>query len=410
MTVALLCIGTELTRGDVTNTNGSWLAQELTERGFEVAAIDVVDDDLGRIIDALRRLSALHEWVICTGGLGPTTDDITRDAAAALLGVELNLDPSSLQAIETRMLRFGRVMSPSNRRQAYFPAGATVLPNDYGTAPGFVMQFGRAKLAYLPGVPQEMRGMFADQVAPLLELPEARTPFEQLFHTYGMGESALNDALEGIEAEFDVTIGYRVRFPEVDVKVLAREISEEASKAKAERASRVVRERLGEHIYAEGRQSMPEVLGERLMNRNGKLAIAESCTGGLVSSLITEQAGASAWFLGGVVCYANEVKTGLLGVKSSDLESHGAVSREVAEALAHGIRRLTSADYGLSITGIAGPTGGTADKPVGTVWFGLVTKEHCVVENRQFHGERTRIQRLAAYHGLKMLLSALPRT
>ena len=407
MTVALLGIGTELTRGDISNTNGGWLAKELTELGFEVAAIDVVDDYLPRIVDAIRRLSERHEVVICTGGLGPTTDDITREAAAAVLGVELRLDATSLVAIEARMSRFGRSMSPSNRNQAAFPEGAQIIANDFGTAPGFAIFPGYSKVFFLPGVPQEMKSMFAACIVDKLGLPQARTPYELLFRTFGLGESAVNDRLVGIEAQFGITIGYRVHFPEVDVKLLCRDPSSEAARHRAQQASLVVRERLGDYIYAEGPSSLPEVIGAKLVALKQKFALAESCTGGLVSALITEHPGVSPWYAGAVVCYGNEVKSRVLGVSPGLLETHGAVSKPVADAMVEGVCRITSADYALAITGLAGPSGGSDEKPVGTVCFAVKTPNGTRLDLRLLQGDRTRIQRLAAFHGLKMVLSAL---
>lgn len=410
MTVALLGIGTELTRGDLANTNGTWLAQELTALGFEVTAIEVVDDERTRIVATLERLSQTHELVICTGGLGPTTDDLTTACAATLLGVALAFDPPSLTAIEARFVRLGREMTESNRKQAYFPSGATILANDWGTAPGFAIEHGKAKLFFTPGVPQEMRPMFAERIVPLLSIPQERTPHEVVLRTFGLGESAINDTLNGIESEFDVTVGYRIRFPEVDVKVLVRDVDSTKALDRAEQAKAAIFSRLGSYVYGEGPVTLPIVIGQTLTRLNRKLAVAESCTGGLLSSIITEQSGVSGWFLGGVVSYANEVKTAILQVQPELLVKHGAVSEAVARAMAEGVAAATGADYALAITGVAGPEGGSDDKPVGTVCFALRTPLGQVSCRKQLTGERVRIQRLSAYHALKLLLDDLAST
>jgi nicotinamide-nucleotide amidase len=407
MTVAILGIGTELTRGDIANTNGAWLAKELTALGFEVAAIDVVDDDRTRIIDALSRLAKKHTLIVCTGGLGPTTDDITTECAAQILGVDLELDAPSLTAIESRMARFGHSMTESNRKQAYFPKGATIFSNDWGTAPAFKITLGSATVFFTPGVPTEMKAIFEERIVPSLGIPLDRTPYEIVFRTFGAGESALNDRLRGIEAEFDVTIGYRVHFPEVDIKVLARDANLEGAKTRANQAASVVRTRLSDCIYGEGKTFLPLVLGSHFDALNQRFAIAESCTGGLVSSLITEQPGVSSWFAGSVISYANDVKSDVLGVSKETLLLHGAVSTEVAQSMVEGVCSILRCTYGLAITGIAGPTGGSEEKPVGTVVFAVKGPRGIVTIKKHFHGERARVQRVAAYFGLKLVLDYL---
>lgn len=334
MTAGLLGIGTELTRGDIANTNGAWLARELTLLGFEVTAIDVVDDDPDRIVAALERLTNAHELVICTGGLGPTTDDVTTVAAARALGVDLRLDSASFDAIRARLVQFGRGMTESNSKQALFPSGAEILANHWGTAPGFSIRLGRARCVFLPGVPSEMMEIFQHQLVSSLDLPLKRTPFEILLHSFGLPESTLNDRLQGIEREFGIVIGYRVRSPEIDIKLHARDDRLEVAMERAERAAAAVVERLGEVIYGRGNVTLAGVLAEKLTKRGLDLGLAESCTGGLVASLLTAEAGASRWLRGGVVAYSNQVKSSILGVPSSAIELNGAVSIEVAEAMA----------------------------------------------------------------------------
>ncbi|HMA92650.1 MAG TPA: CinA family nicotinamide mononucleotide deamidase-related protein, partial [Polyangiaceae bacterium] len=402
-----LGIGTELTRGDIANSNGAWLAKELTLLGFEVTAIDVVDDEPNRIVSALRRLAETHELVICTGGLGPTTDDVTTVSAARALGVDLALDPGSVEAIVLRLAQFGRSMTESNRKQALFPIGAEILPNHWGTAPGFSIQLGRARCVFLPGVPSEMMAIFQHQLIPSLALPFERTPHEVLLRTFGLPESTLNDRLRGIEQEFQVIIGYRVRMPEIDVKLHARNVRPDVAMERAERAAAAVIERLGEVVYGRGEVTLAGVLAEKLVKRGLYLGVGESCTGGLVASLLTAEAGASCWFRGGVVAYSNQVKSSALRVPSAIIEANGAVSIEVAEGMAEGVAAALGCNVGIGVTGIAGPGGGTEQKPVGTVCFAVHGPFGTRSEAKLFAGERTRIQRWAAYYALAMLNSAL---
>lgn len=404
MTAALLGIGTELTRGDITNTNGSWLAQELTRLGYEVADIDVVDDDPDRIVAALTRLSSLHELVICTGGLGPTTDDLTTACAARVMGVALELHQPSVEAITRRLAQYGRSLTDSNRKQAFFPKGAQILPNDWGTAPGFVITLNRAKIVFLPGVPSEMMALFEHRVVPGLGLPSERTPHEIVIRTYGLPESTLNDRLAGIAEQCDVVIGYRVRMPEIDVKIHARHARCEVAEVHAERAASAVLERLGPVAYGRGNVSLPGVVGERLKRNHLSLGVAESCTGGLLASLLTSEAGASEWFRGGVVAYSNEVKSNLLGVPADVIAAVGAVSQEVAESMALGVTRALDCSIGVSITGVAGPSGGSEEKPVGTVCFALHGPNGTHSHTKRFVGDRARIQRAAAFYALSMIL------
>ncbi len=394
------------------NTNGSWLAKELTILGFEVAAIDVVDDEPARIVSALVRLAAAHEVVICTGGLGPTTDDLTTACAAKALGTELERHEPSVRAITERLARYGRTLSESNAKQAYFPRGAEILPNDWGTAPGFLVRLGPAKVFFLPGVPSEMMALFEHRVAKCLGLPPDRTPFEVLLRSFGLPESSLNDRLAGIAEQHDVVVGYRVRFPEIDIKLHARDPDPEKAAARAEQAAVAVVERLGPVVYGRGDVTLAGALGNRLILAGRELGVAESCTGGLVASLITAEAGASQWFRGGIVAYANEVKTHLLGVTPDVIETKGAVSVEVARAMAIGACQALGSQVGLGITGIAGPSGGSEEKPVGTVCFGIHGPAGTYSEVRKFTGERPRIQRMAAFHALSLLLgdlASLPR-
>lgn len=407
MTAAILCIGTELTRGEIVDTNSTWLADGLTGLGHEVLAIDAVPDDRRLIIAALERLGAGHDLLVCTGGLGPTTDDITSECVAAALGVVLQRDDASLRAIRERMERFGRAMAESNAKQADFPVGAEVLANPHGTAPGFSVRLGRSQAFFMPGVPREMKPMFDTFVAPKART-FARAGIHQIrLKTFGMPESAVNDRLAGIEAAYDVVLAYRAHFPEIEVKVLARAANDAVAARKARSAADEVSARLGDIVYAEGETTLAESVGKLLEERALSLGTAESCTGGLVAELVTDVPGSSAYFKGSVVTYSNESKQRLLDVDAGTLATHGAVSAEVAISMAKGALRRLEVDVALSLTGIAGPSGGTPQKPVGLVHFAVATRDGLTARQVSFPTTRPQVRRLAAFAGLGLVRKIL---
>lgn len=403
MSVALLSIGTELTRGEIVNGNAAWLAGELTAVGFTVTVSDTVDDDLDRIIAAVRRLAAAHRLVIATGGLGPTTDDLTALAAARAAGVDLVRDESTLLAIRRRIESRGKTINAGHEKQADVPAASEILPNHAGTAPGFGVQLGDSTVYFLPGVPREMKAMFADQVLPRIRGSAPNNTHQVRLRTYGLGESAIGELLAGVEEAYPgITLGYRAHFPEVDVKVHARAATQSIARDLALRATADVRERLASIVYGEGDDCFPEVVGGTVRRRGWRLALAESCTGGLISHLLTSYP-ASDYLVGGAVTYANSAKCRLLGVAEDTLRGHGAVSAEVAAEMAEGARRLCEVDVALSVTGIAGPTGGTAAKPVGLVYWAVSHPGGTVVRHHVFPGDREEIRMAAAYSVLDLL-------
>ncbi len=405
MTCAVLCIGTELTRGELVNSNAAWLAAELTSAGFEVVEHRVVDDHVDRIVEAVRGLSTQVRVIVATGGLGPTSDDVTTRAIAATLGVGLVRDAASLEAIRRRFEKVGRTMSPSNEKQADFPEGAEVLPNAVGTAPGFGVHLGDCASYFLPGVPREMEQMFEQHVAPRIRSLAADDSYQVRLRTFGLPESVVGEKLAGVEAAYPgITLGYRAHFPEIEVKVLARSSSRAAAMRLCEEATREVKSRLGATIYGEGDDTFAGVVGRALRTRGWTLAIAESCTGGLVGHLLTREPGASDFLLLDAVTYANSSKARVLGVDEETIRWHGAVSPEVAEAMARGARRVAGSDVALSLTGVAGPSGGSEDKPVGTVYIALARADGGIeIQKRLLSGGRERIQILAAYQALQIV-------
>ncbi len=408
MTCAVLSIGTELTRGELVNSNAAWLSAELTALGFEVIEHAVVDDDRTRIVAALRRLAQQVRVIVSTGGLGPTTDDVTTEAVASALGVQLVRDESSLEAIRRRFEKLGRTMSASNMKQADFPEGADILPNAAGTAPGFGVRVDGCVAYFMPGVPREMKRMFEQHVVPRVRALAPNTLFQLRLHTFGLPESVVGERLAGIEEAYrGTTIGYRAHFPESEVKVLARAASPAMARDVCERATVDVRARLGKYVFGEAEDTFASVVGRALRARGWTLAIAESCTGGLVGHMITREPGASDFLLLDAVTYANSAKSRILGVEEETIRWHGAVSPEVAAAMARGAKRVSGADVALSLTGIAGPDGGSEAKPVGTVHFAVAKRDGGVdVQHRLFPGDRAQIQTLASYVGLQMVRDA----
>jgi nicotinamide-nucleotide amidase len=407
MTCAVLCIGTELTRGELTNTNASWLSGGLTDLGFEVVEDVVVDDDRARIVATLERLGRFARIIVCTGGLGPTTDDLTAAAVAQHLGKKLVTDETSLENIKRRIEKFGRTMSASNAKQADFPEGSEIMPNPVGTAPGFAIQIGEATAFFMPGVPREMKKMFEEHVVPRITPLAPNNSYQVRLRTFGLPESVVGERLAGVEESFPgVTIGYRAHFPEIEVKVLARAKAQAEARDICELATEEVRARLADVVYGEAGDSFAGVVGCALRRRGYTLAIAESCTGGLVGHLMTKEPGASEFLIVDAVTYANSAKSRMLGVDEEVIRGHGAVSHEVAAAMAEGIKHVSGADVSLAITGIAGPGGGTEEKPVGTVFLAVCSPYGIVVKQRHFPGERHHVQTLAAYVGLQLVREA----
>lgn len=406
MKAAVLSIGTELTRGELVNSNAAWLAEQLTTLGFEVVEHLTVDDDQQRIVEGLRRLGGAARVVVSTGGLGPTSDDVTASSVAQSLGVELRRDEPTLQRLRNKWASMGLDMPSSNEKQADFPEDAQIIENPAGTAPGFAVTLGDARMFFLPGVPSEMRTLFERSVVPAVAERVERTTHQIHIRSFGMTESQVGDVLGDLDnPDEGIVLGYRASFPEIEVKVLGRGETAVEAEEKARRVAEEVRKRLGDAAYGERDDTFPGAVGRILRDRGLTLAVAESCTGGLVGALLTSVPGSSDYLLMDAVTYANSAKTKMLGVNQDILRAHGAVSAETVEAMVEGALRISGADLAVAITGVAGPGGGTEDRPVGTVWFGLAQKDGpTVTKLRQLRGDRERIRTLAAYVALKLVM------
>lgn len=408
MTAAILSIGTELTRGELINTNAAWLGEELTKLGFDVTEHATVDDDLDRIVTTIRRFSAQHRIVIATGGLGPTSDDLTTEAAAKAGDVGLRRDQNVVGDIREKFKAFGRVMPESNAKQGDFPEGAEILSNAVGTAPGFAISLGDARFFFVPGVPREMKHIFFDSI--LRDIAPLADPRSYQVHlrTFGMTESGVAEVLAGLEQEHEgLTLGYRAHFPEIEVKVHVRAESLGDAERRADSIAQQVRLLLGDAVFGGRGDSFPEVVGKALRDHQKTLAVAESCTGGRVGEMLTRVPGASDYLLLDAVVYANSAKSAVLGVSDDVLRAHGAVSAETAAEMAEGALRVVGSDIAVSITGVAGPGGGSEDKPVGTIWFGLAQKgKPTITKHRKLPWGRDRVQILASYVALDLVRRA----
>ena len=412
MNAAILSVGDEVVSGQIADTNAAWLAEQLGALGVEVTRHEAVRDLEEDIEEAVRRAAARAHLVAVTGGLGPTEDDLTRHGIAAAAGVPLDLDEASLGHIEERFRRYGREMPPHNRIQAMIPQGATVLPNSEGTAPGFVVCVDDTCVAVMPGVPREMKAMFASHLTPFIEaMPiERRAVRVERLKLFGLPESGVNQTLLHLmRREANPLVGLLVNEGVITVKFTATATTD----AHAAELIRPVREdaekRLGDALFGSGDDTLHEVVAALLERHNQTIALAESCTGGLIGHYLTEVPGISRFFLEDLVTYSNEAKTDLLGVPQETIAAVGAVSEEVAAAMAEGVRRRAKADIGLATTGIAGPTGGSPDKPVGLVYCGLATGQGTRVERLKQIGTRQVIKDRAAKAALNILRLHLQR-
>jgi nicotinamide-nucleotide amidase len=406
----ILSIGDELMTGNTVDTNAAWLSRQLIGAGIEPAFHETVGDDRVAVAAALLRAAQRADVVLVTGGLGPTADDVTRHSLADALGTELDMDAQCLATLEEFFRQRQRQMAEANRIQAMVPRGAWPLPNRIGTAPGLAARIGGTPVFIMPGVPREMMKMFREAVLPALP-PSGRAIRQIAIHTFGMGESNVFALIRDLMRRGgDVTVGTTISDGLVSVWVTSRAETEEDAERQAEAVAGPLCRRLGPVVIGRGRATMASVVGLLLRQRRQTLATAESCTGGLIGEMITQVGGASEYYLGGVVAYDNRVKQALLDVPADLLAGHGAVSEAVAAAMAEGCRRRLGADWAIAVTGIAGPTGGTADKPGGLVCTALAGAAGVKVEKQIFPGDRQSIRHRAAMAALNILRLALAGT
>ncbi|MBN8549182.1 MAG: competence/damage-inducible protein A [Deltaproteobacteria bacterium] len=401
--VSILCTGNEILDGRIEDSNSRYLISALANIGVSVRQILACRDEISSIRDSISYLFSDCDVLIISGGLGPTSDDLTREAVAAYLGKSLYLDSDALHDLQELYRRRKRHFDGSNTKQAQFPEGSRILKNPVGTAAGFHCTSKQSKhILVVPGVPHEMKRMCTEHILPFAtkHFGLQGTPRSFYLHVFGRPESKVGELVESKGVPAAVRISYRAHYPEIIVK-----ISAEGDDALAERFTMQAKQLIGtDYVYSELELATFEhSVHTLLVERQKTVAVAESCTGGMVGGLLTSNAGASSFFLGGAITYSNESKTKLLGVPAALIEKHGAVSQEVAKQMAESARNLFSSDLAVSITGIAGPDGGSEDKPVGTFYVGFATRNSCEAFHCFASASRSMVRTFAAYTALDII-------
>jgi len=419
--VWVVTIGDELLRGEIVDSNKSHLSERMLALDLESARHVSVPDDPAAMEEVLREAAARARVVLVSGGLGPTRDDLTTEVAARTFGRKLYRDAAALEHVRAFFRRFNREMAENNAKQADFPEGAEVLANPLGTAPGFMLEVPApggeiTQLFFMPGVPRELYRMLDEEVMPRVaaRLGKGRVVRARLLRTFGIGESNLDRILHDIaQNDADAVLGFRTQFPDNLVRILVRAADEAGADRRLDELEHEIRARLGDLVLGVGERGLEEIVAELLREKKLTLAVAESLTGGLVTSRLTDVPGSSAYLLASFVTYANDAKVRELGVDPEALARHGAVSEVVARQMAEGARRRAGTDVGLATTGVAGPDGGSAEKPVGTVWLALADCNGTIAHRYQMMTERRRNKELASQLALDWLrrrLLGLPIT
>ena len=407
----VLCVGTELLLGDIVNTNAAFLSQKLAELGICVYRHVAVGDNPERLKRALSDALESADLVITSGGLGPTYDDLTKETVAEYFGREMYLDEHSLERIEAYFKRTGRVMTDNNRKQAMMPKDAVIFDNDYGTAPSLAISNGEKCVIMLPGPPNELMPIFNERVMPYLMSRRSSVIVSRNIHIFGKGESAIEEILGDVmKSSTNPTVAPYCKEGEVRLRVTASAEDNDAALALCDAmVERICEGEVGDYIYGIDVDSLERAAVEKLRDRGLTVAFAESCTGGLISKRITDISGASEVFVGSCVTYANEAKMKLLGVSEDTLLRFGAVSEQTAREMARGVRALLGTDIGVSVTGIAGPGGGSAEKPVGTVFLGISTTQGDSVRALSLSSMKSReyIRAVSASNAFDMILKEI---
>ncbi len=410
----IISTGDEVLTGAIVDGNAAYLAGELTENGVVVERQNTVGDNLEMLSNTFRESGERTDIVLVTGGLGPTGDDLTAQAAAKASGAPLYNDEAALAAIESYFKERKRAMSETNRKQAMFPEGAQILDNPLGTAPGFSMKIGKALFFFMPGVPHEMRRMFSNHVLPgirKLQGNEGGRNLTRIITAFGLGESDAAQRLQEFDTRFpDIRLGFQVKFPGIFLKVYGGEGNPGEVSMRIEEGVRWICGQLGNRVVSDSGHSLEEMVGALLKERKATLAVAESCTGGLISHMVTNVSGSSDYFLFSGVTYSNIAKSAILGVSKETIKKFGAVHEETVKEMAEGARKAAGATFGLATSGIAGPEGGTEEKPVGTVCIGLATPDGVYAERRLYtFGARLMKKQMFAAAALDMLRCHLLR-
>lgn len=412
MIAEILATGDEIRSGALVDSNSAHIADVLIRTGLTVTRHHAVGDDLEPLSALMTEISRRADVAVVTGGLGPTQDDLTSEAAARAAGCELQFDALAMETAERFFRERQRPMTPSNRKQAYLPEGATALDNPVGTAAGFAVKIGQCTFFCLPGVPYEMKRMLDDQVVPRINtLLGSNRQYCRIrtLSTFGLPESQVGEIVAGLPAAHPrVKVGTRAKFPEIQVRLYCDTANEREGEELLNAAAQWVVENVGPPVFSTREQTMAEAVAELLTRQQATVAVAESCTGGLISNWLTNTPGSSTYFLMGAVTYANSAKIKVLGVSPDTLDTVGAVDEATAREMAEGVRRAAGADFGLATTGIAGPDGGSEEKPVGTICVALASERETTSRRYVFHfGRRLMNKRIFATVALELLRRAL---
>lgn len=401
MKAAIIAVGTELLMGKVTNTNAVYLSSVLNELGVSVLYHITVGDNPKRLEEAVKSYFDEVDIIITTGGLGPTQDDLTKEIVSKAMGVEVALDPDLVRDIEAYFERLGRKMTDSNRKQAAKPAGAIAMKNTQGTAPGFILEVDGKTAVMMPGPPRELEAMTQTGLMPYLKAKHSEEITSKWIRVFGIGESSVEAIIEDlVSGQTNPTLATYVKDGSVAIRVTANGASVEENESTMAPVLEKIKERLKDNIYSMEDETLDACLAKLLIDKDIHFSLAESCTGGMIAANLVGQSGISKVFDRAYVTYSNEAKMEELGVQEETLKAFGAVSSQTAEEMARGLKKRLGSDLCISVTGIAGPGGGTAEKPVGLVYIGVLYKDDMMVFKHQFHGDRKRIRRFSANYAL----------
>jgi len=404
MKAEILAVGTELLMGQIANTNAQYISSRLPDVGIGVYYHDVVGDNPERLKKSLELALSRSDVVILTGGLGPTQDDLTKETVAAVVNRKLVLNQESLDKIKNFFARTNRQMTQNNVKQAYLPEGCIIVKNNNGTAPGCIIEEKGKIVVMLPGPPSEMKPMFEETVIPYLASKTEYRLESRFLRIFGIGESTVEDKLmDLIENQTNPTIAPYAKEGEVTLRITAKYPKDGHSEDIISPVEEEIRRRLGDAVYSNDNSSLDQVAARLLMESNTTISLAESCTGGLLSARLTEIPGISGVFDRAIVTYSNRAKMEELGVRKETLDAYGAVSEQTASEMASGVRKVSGTDIGISITGIAGPGGGTEEKPVGLVYVALAHKDGIIVRKLNLWGSRSRIRNVTCLNALDMI-------
>lgn len=406
MRCEIITIGDEILIGQIVDTNSAWMAVELNKVGVDVVQITSISDQKEHILKALNEASTRAELVLITGGLGPTKDDVTKVCLCEFLDCKLVFNEEQFAVVERIFKSFGRTVSEINRKQAEVPEASVCLVNSQGTAPGMWFEKNNTVYVSMPGVPYEMKHLMQSQVLPRIRERFAMPVIlHRTFCTQGVGESLLASWIEDWENNLPghIKLAYLPSTGMVRLRLSARGTDENQLNLELKNLGDSLYAQIGKHIYAEGEKTLPEVIQEMMIARKSSLGTAESCTGGAIAAMLTAIPGASAYFQGSTVTYSNALKMKVLGVSKSSLETYGAVSEAVVREMAEGLRKLYGVDYSISVSGVAGPDGGSEEKPVGTVWIGIGTPQGTFAKQFRFSTDRGRNIQMASLSALNYL-------